>query len=706
MYGFIIGFSFGGVEMRSRKLLRAGMILLFVRCGIVLGALGCVAAVIVSSALLGVAMVFGGGVLVLLIGAWPAEAERVRAGAACRPPVGVERLGGEIAEREHLWSGERPRGCLMSLSRGLLTVRRAVLGASVAAALLCAGTAWAAAPSAGTRITFYFGLKRPEAKAQTAFFAVEQPGSPSYRRFLTPVQVSARYGASRATRRAFVRDVRALGLSVRIDSSGVFARVSGTVSQLERIFKVRIRRVFGNAPNVVVWSLKPGSQLTLPRPLRPLVRDIVPTFTHSATPTGELTAAARPSARVTATPPGTSTAPPQRTGLWTGGCAKAEATGGFSFAQVRHAYGIDQLGGGSGASVAVLNVGEGVSRQDITQNARCFGYPQLRSKTLLSDGQTSAFGLGTFEPEEDLALVRGMAPDLTSLTFSQVWLSPELWFLGASQVLDAAPLPDSFSISYGECERDIRGKGSTPTTRAGANLMDSLLIRLGLAGVGSYASGGDFGSTCDGRPFAGIAWPASSPFVTAVGGTQLSLTAANERSTEVVWNDLQFTSAANGGGAGGGGYSIVSRRPPFQRGLGLSGRMRTTPDVSAVASEFPGWPVVLAGNWVTDAGTSGSAPLVASAMAIISAAQSQQHRPRVGPANGLFYYLAKRASSSFWDVVSGNNTYLRRVPGFQAKPGYDLASGLGVPQFAAIASSLPPPREVNLAIGRRGGPTP
>jgi hypothetical protein len=77
-------------------------------------------------------------------------------------------------------------------------------------------------------------------------------------------------------------------------------------------------------------------------------------------------------------------------------------------------------------------------------------------------------------------------------------------------------------------------------------------------------------------------------------------------------------------------------------------------------------------------------------MAIISAAQSQQHRPRVGPANGLFYYLARPASSSFWDVVSGNNTYLRRVPGFQAKPGYDLASGLGVPHFAAIASSLPP----------------
>ena len=61
--------------------------MLFVRCGIVaLGALSCVAALIVSSALLGVAMAFGGGVSVLLIGAWPEEAQRVRAARACGRP--------------------------------------------------------------------------------------------------------------------------------------------------------------------------------------------------------------------------------------------------------------------------------------------------------------------------------------------------------------------------------------------------------------------------------------------------------------------------------------------------------------------------------------------------------------------------------------------------------------------------------------------
>lgn len=40
-------------------------------------------------------------------------------------------------------------------------------------------------------------------------------------------------------------------------------------------------------------------------------------------------------------------------------------------------------------------------------------------------------------------------------------------------------------------------------------------------------------------------------------------------------------------------------------------------------------------------------------------------------------------------LARGNNTYLRRVPGFSAKPGYDLASGLGVPQFAALATAVP-----------------
>ena len=81
-----------------------------------------------------------------------------------------------------------------------------------------------------------------------------------------------------------------------------------------------------------------------------------------------------------------------------------------------------------------------------------------------------------------------------------------------------------------------------PRSRAGANLMDALLVRLGLTGVSAFASAGDFGSTCNGQPVPGVAWPASSPYLTAVGGSRLVLNAANQRVDEVVWNDLAWLS--------------------------------------------------------------------------------------------------------------------------------------------------------------------
>ncbi len=222
-------------------------------------------------------------------------------------------------------------------------------------------------------------------------------------------------------------------------------------------------------------------------------------------------------------------------------------------------------------------------------------------------------------------------------------------------------------------------------------LFDSLLVRLGLAGVGAFASAGDFGSTCNGQPFRAVTWPASSPYLTAVGGTRLVLDSANARADEVVWNDLEWLTSGNGGGAGGGGLSAVSRRPAYQRGLTVPGAKRAVPDVSAHASMLPGWPVVLNGNWVEDAGTSASAPLLAGGFAVLSANERAAGRPPLGPVNGLLYALETSAPDTLFDVVSGSNGYVPRVPALSAAPGYDRASGLGVPRFDRLAAALPPP---------------
>jgi kumamolisin len=383
--------------------------------------------------------------------------------------------------------------------------------------------------------------------------------------------------------------------------------------------------------------------------------------------------------------------PPGNAGTWIDGCNAARKLGAYSFAQIRHAYGIDAVGSGAGGSVAILTDEEGPSAQDIAENARCFGLPPGRVRALFTDGQTSPFPHSSFEPEEDLALVRGMAPQLRSVLLAEAWGTQAAWFLAAAKLLTLRQSPDALSISYGFCERTTLGPRVAANVRAGTSLLQSVIVRLGLAGVGTFASAGDFGSSCNGLRFRGLAWPGSLPSVTSVGGSRLILNAANERVNEVAWNDLPWLTADNGGGAGGGGLSSFYSRPPYQRGLGIPGTTRAAPDVAAHASMLPPWPVVLAGNWVQDSGTSASAPLIASAFAVLSTAQRAVGRPPLGPVDGLLYWLPRHAPGALFDIVSGSNGYYRGVPGWNAKPGYDLASGLGVPQFAQLASALPPP---------------
>ena len=483
--------------------------------------------------------------------------------------------------------------------------------------------------------------------------------------------MKARFGASPATRRAFRRAARKRGFGVKIDASGVFARVSGPVDRFERVFGVRIVRGFNNDVFAHDWTVRRNRRLELPAPFEPLVRDVVASYSRSTR---------KPPAQAAATPPGNE-------GTWTGGCDAARQTGAYAFGQVRHAYGIDGAGTGAGATVAILNVGEGVPGADRRAYERCFGLPRITTRTLLTDGQAKPFGRGSFEPQEDHALVRGMLPGLDSLTFTQVWLAEELWFLGPAQVLATGRLPDSLSISYGVCEPLIRGRKAEPATRAGARLMDALLVRLGLAGVSTFASTGDFGSTCNGQPYAGVAWPGSSPFLTSVGGTRLTVGKDNLRTSEVVWNDLRWLSTGDGGGAGGGGYARFSPRPPYQAGLGLSER-RATPDVAAHASMLPAWPVNLGRFWEPDGGTSAASPLVAAGFAVLSARERAAGRPPLGPVNGLLYDLRATAPDLLYDVVEGDNGYTRKVPARHARPGYDLASGLGVPRFRDLAAAL------------------
>jgi subtilase family serine protease len=190
-------------------------------------------------------------------------------------------------------------------------------------------------------------------------------------------------------------------------------------------------------------------------------------------------------------------------------------------------------------------------------------------------------------------------------------------------------------------------------------------------------------------------WPASDPLVTGVGGTQLRLTARGRRlRPDTVWNDT-FSAATNtfivgDGGpnplAAGGGKSVIFGRPGYQDGVAaILGSHRGVPDISMsgacngavdIYQSFRGQPA----GWYPTCGTSEATPEFAGVVAL---ADQVAGRP-LGAINPFLYRMSAQHLPGITDVVSGNNTVsfrqhnrLRTVHGFRARPGYDLASGVG-----------------------------
>jgi subtilase family serine protease len=211
----------------------------------------------------------------------------------------------------------------------------------------------------------------------------------------------------------------------------------------------------------------------------------------------------------------------------------------------------------------------------------------------------------------------------------------------------------------------------------------TVLAATGDAGATNYESDA---STL--YPYPVIAWPASDPLVTALGGTQLNLDAnGNHITPDVVWND--------GYGAGGGGLSSVFSRPLFQIGVrGVVGNQRGVPDISMSAAVnggvdfYDSSPPYSAGNfWHIVGGTSEASPEFAGIVAL--ADQAAGHR--LGDINPALYLLGSLSKYFPWtgivDVTSGNNSFAG-VTGYSAGPGYDLASGWGTIDAAKFVRAL------------------
>jgi subtilase family serine protease len=377
----------------------------------------------------------------------------------------------------------------------------------------------------------------------------------------------------------------------------------------------------------------------------------------------------------------------------------------YSPQQIQTAYGEASLlnAGYTGAGetiIIVVSFGSPTIAQDLQTFDADYGLPDPPSFTVLAPLGTVPFDPSNsdqvgwaFETTLDVEWAHAMAPGanivlLTSPVSETEGVQGMPEFLLLEQYALDHHLGKIISQSWGATE-------NTLFTAAGRQVLqdfERFYQDAAQQNVTVLASTGDSGSAnadINGTtyPFPAVIFPASSPLVTAVGGTSLYADTSGNYLSEIVWN--------NGIGAGGGGVSQHSSEPLYQKLL-LNSVQKTLrnhrgiPDVAYNAD--PNTPILVYAGFVPSAagyyfigGTSEGSPQWAG---IIADANQLAGRP-LGFLNLKLYSLAALVGQSqfFHDITKGNNSF-NGVPGYGATTGWDLASGWGTPNLGKLVGEL------------------
>ncbi len=578
-------------------------------------------------------------------------------------------------------------------------------------ALLVPACAWGAplrpAP-AGQRLPIVLPLVADDAGLTAFATAVSSPGSPLYGRYEPVALLARRFGASSALQLRALRFLRAAGARhPAISPTGMFATATFTVAQAERAFRLPLAEVGAGAGRYVAPVTALGAageaSVRLPAGLQGVATGVVglDTMPLSGPRPRHVSPPSRRTARAAGGIPFSGYFPASGT---PSGCAAGAATGGFTPHQFLTAYGYEGLRadgfGGQGEKIALVEV-DGFKASDIETYASCFGLrvPRLvtfpvSSHTPLAPGAESTL---------DLEVLDSAAPDLSQIEVYENSTAADVNQSLVLPLLVPGEKPAVISASLGMCETDLRQAFGT----SGIDLVEREVRLAAATGITVVAASGDAGSEgCvadDGTPLPALAvqYPASSPYVTAIGGTNITLNAANVITGQVVWNDGQGQLAA-----GGGGQSILFSRPSYQGGV-VRQNHRAVPDLALLADLAPGYAVFCsaAGDpdcsarqpWETIGGTSAAAPLFAGGAALVDQDLAHHHREQLGFVNPLIYTLGRSATgrSIFSDVTQYSNDLGPFLPGTNgaplgcctAGPGYDDASGWGGIDLTAFADA-------------------
>lgn len=340
----------------------------------------------------------------------------------------------------------------------------------------------------------------------------------------------------------------------------------------------------------------------------------------------------------------------------------ASSPTGWTPDDLRSAYKLPSSGG-SGKTIAIVDPYDDPSAEaDLAVYRAQFGLPPCTTangcfRKVNQDGKSSPLpsttpdaGCASFDWQFEISLDLDMAsagcPDcnIVLVEANHCYLSD----LGAAEITAVRLGAKVVSNSWSGNEADAYVDAAT----------DAMYFNH--PGVSIFVSSGDGGFN------AGPQYPASSQYVTAVGGTTLHKDLLSFRG----WNEIVWGGALSSQGAGSG-CSQFNPKPSWQKDLFCGKRM--VADVAAVAKDVAVYDSYNGGGgWTTAIGTSVAAPLVAAIYAVTG-------NEAAGPS------LPYTKRGAFFDVIFGSTGVCLLWPYYcAASLGYDGPTGIGTPNGAKL----------------------
>ena len=529
----------------------------------------------------------------------------------------------------------------------------------------------AAPASQSVAVRVYLAPRGGTAALDAAVRAVSTPGSSSYRRFLSPAKFRARYAPTAGTIAAVGSWMRGAGMrGTGVGPDNRYVKARGTATAAQRAFSVKLA-MYRHGSRVV---RAPVGDARVPRRVRSSVLGV--TGLDTAPHIRQHADLGPPPAFVNARPCssfyGEITARKQADGTTPlpkfSGSYQPYAVCGYTPSDFRTAYGVAGTGlTGSGATVAITDAYAAPTiRLDANHYATTHGDPAFSQSGLTESLPAKPFrnvntcgGNGWFGEETlDVEAVHAMAPAANVVYYAARSCTDTDFLEALGRVVDE----NTASIvtnSWGDLDL-----GTTSGTIAA---YEQIFKQGALQGIGFMFSSGDDGDEQLSSGQIQTDYPASDPWVTAVGGTSTAIGSSGNLLWQTGWGTNKYTLSADGASwvpastppflyGSGGGFSTLFDRPVYQSGVVNEPTPgRAVPDVSLdgdpttgmLVGETQAFPDGVRYGEYRIGGTSLSSPLFAGVQVLAAQAAGA----RLGFANPTIYALALSAPGAYRDVL-------------------------------------------------------